>query len=282
MQTLLQALRRSAVATLGLAAFASTAGAQGTPVPDDDPTTTDTSQGTDPMTNDQGVDPTGMGTSRNTTVIVEPPAPPPAPQPIVQPAPTYVTTPVIVDNTDDDSTLERYGIGVALGGGVEGFTSDTLRNTTNDGGNWNVRLAFGTRQPLGFEAAYFGSAQSIDAFGLDDDALLVGNGLQGNLRLNLVDANVQPFVFGGLAWRRYTLQNTDVNTSDILDSDDVLEIPMGAGVAWKYAGFMFDARGEFRYADQEDLVPEFADNGALDDTGTMHRWGVNANIGLAF
>ena len=80
-------------------------------------------------------------------------------------------------------------------------------------------------------------ADAISALGVDSSAMLVGNGVQGALRLNgTIDAPVQPFVFGGAAWRRYDLTNTSINTSDLAGSDDVLEIPMGVGLSGRWAG----------------------------------------------
>ena len=86
--------------------------------------------------------------------------------------------------------------------------------------------------------------QAINALGLDSDALLVGNGVQGNLRINATtgDVPVQPFIYGGVAWRRYQLSNTSENTSDVIGEDDVLEVPLGIGVAYKIGGMMLDAR----------------------------------------
>jgi hypothetical protein len=204
------------------------------------------------------------------------PTPPPAQVDVNVNTPTY-TEPVVVEDTMD-GTLERWGVGISLGGGVGGFTSDTMRDTTNDGGLWGVRVGFGLRNPIAIEASYIGSAQSIDSLGLDTSAVLVGNGVQGAVRLNLLDFNVQPFVFGGVAWRRYSLTNESFNTSDIANDDDVLEIPVGVGVAWKYRGFMLDARGEFRWAGQEDMVPSLNRAAAAD----MDRYGVSANVGFAF
>ena len=280
MLTLVQALRRSALVTLGFAALAGTAAAQGTANDDTNipPSGNDTVQPTAEATPQPAPQPAPMAsdTGDDTTVIVQPP-----PQPYTEPQTTYVTQPVVTEEREQ-STLEKYGIGVALGGGVSGFTNETLRDTTDDGGSWGVRVAVGTRSPIAFEAEYIGSAQDISALGLDNDAILVGNGVQGALRVNLLDYNVQPFLFGGLAWRHYDITNADFNTSAIAGSDDVLEVPMGAGVAFKYAGLMFDARGEYRYADQEDLVPEFTPSGLDDGAGSMHRWGANANVGVAF
>lgn len=186
------------------------------------------------------------------------------------------TTPdlvVIPTDTYGDHHRERLGIALSAGGGTSGFTSDALRGSTNVGGDWDVRATFGTRSLLAVEGSYIGSAQSLSTLGVDSSATLVGNGVQGALRLNgTINAPVQPFVFAGAAWRRYDLTNTSTNTSDIAGSDDVLEFPMGAGVAGRWMGLILDARGEFRIATNEDLVAN----------ESMHRWGVNANVGYEF
>jgi hypothetical protein len=212
----------------------------------------------------------------------EPPAPAPAPvvqNTYIEPQPTY--EPTYTEPREEDMGT-RYGIEVALGGGVEGFTGDSARDFTNDGGAWNVRLGIGNRSPLGFEASYIGSAQSIDALGLDGDSVLVGNGAEGKVRVNFTqDYSVQPFAFAGAAWRHYNLANSDFNTSDIADSDDVLEIPMGAGLAFNYRGFLLDARGEFRLSSGGDLMPSLNPEN-FGDSASMNRWGVNANIGYQF
>jgi hypothetical protein len=220
------------------------------------------------------------------------PPPPPAPAPIdTSPAPqTNVVVsppPTAVVHTQD--TMARIGFGLTLGGGVEGFTNDTLRASTDDGGDWTVRAIFGTKLPVALEASYMGSAQNIAALGLDSNALLVGNGVGGNVRINALsgDAPVQPFIYGGVAWRRYQLTNSDFNTSDVNDQDDVLELPVGLGVAYKVGNFMFDARGEFRGSFYEDLVPARSNDDlevsiTNDNNAAMHRWGVQANIGVEF
>jgi hypothetical protein len=159
-----------------------------------------------------------------------------------------------------------------------------MRDTTGVGGSWSVRATFGIRTPIGFEASYFGSAQSIDALGIDNDAVLVSNGLQGALRLNaVVSEEFSPFIFGGVAWARYNLTNEGRNTSAIESEDDVLEIPVGLGIGGNWMGFAYDLRGELRFATSENMVPESIAGQYDDDSdASMHRWGVNASIGYAF
>ncbi len=266
-----KALRRIAAIGLGLAVSAGAAAAQGTP---DQPST-------DPVSPTDATPPFDPAAPRvPPPIVTDPVVVVPAPMPTATTyTPVYTEEMVVVTN---EPFLEKYGVAFVLGGGVEGFTNDSMRQSTKDGGNWDARAIFGTRDWVGFEAAYIGSAQSIDALGLDGNALLVGNGVQGNLRLNLTTNQlVQPFAFAGAAWRHYSLQNTGINTSDVRDTDDVLEVPMGVGLAYKYDGFMIDARGEFRAVTGNDLMPSLTDT-AGDTRAEMHRWGVNANIGYAF
>ena len=225
------------------------------------------------------VDPTRVPTDpppvEPTTTDVVLPAPPPTIVTTTVPPPRDVDTP-------EPTMFQRLGFSLSAGAGVAGFTSDSLRSTTSDGGLWDVRATLGTRQRIAIEAAYVGSAQSIDALGLDDSAVLLSNGVQGNLRLNLIaNLDVQPFVFAGAAWRRYSITNTDANTSDISDEDDVLEIPVGVGIAYRYRGLVLDARGEYRPSFDEDLM-QSRNTTDTQDRATMDRYGVQANIGFEF
>jgi hypothetical protein len=194
---------------------------------------------------------------------------------------TYTTT-----TTERHGMFSAYGVSLSAGGGVSGFTSSTAREATKDGGGWDVRATIGTRLPLAAEVSYLGSAQRINALGLDNNAVLVGNGVQGDLRLNLVSGMpLQPFIYAGAAWRRYDLTNTNTNTSDVSGTDNVVEFPMGVGLAYHYRGFILDARGEFRPATNNDLMPSLNnsdDTIGNDSSAALHRYGVNANVGYEF
>jgi len=234
---------------------------------------------TQPVTNDpskpvnQDIAPMPAPPAPQTTIVVTP-----APAPAPAPAPTYVYEP-----GSRTSGMERVGFSLSAGGGVTDFTDQSMRDTTGVGGSWAVRATIGTKTPLGFEGSYIGSAQSINALGIDSNTMLVGNGLQGALRLNaVVGAPITPFLFGGVAWNHYDLANTSQNTSAISDTDNLLEIPVGLGIGGSWRGFGYDLRGEMRFATNEDLVPELS---AGRDTGShadMHRWGVNATLGYGF
>jgi hypothetical protein len=183
------------------------------------------------------------------------------------------------DASDESSLLTRYGLALSVGGGVEGFTDQTMRDTTDVGGTWDVRAAFGTHAPIAIEAGYTGSAQAIDAVGLDSDAMLVGTTVEGVVRVNLAPhATINPYFFGGAGWRRYDLTNTDTNTSDVSDTDNLLEIPAGIGLGYRIAGFIADVRGEMRIATEEDLIRQ--DIGA--DRARLHTWSASAKLGYEF
>jgi hypothetical protein len=169
-----------------------------------------------------------------------------------------------------------YGIDFALGGGVTNFTGASARGVSSPGGQWNARLTLGTRLPVGLEASYLGSAQDLTAAGLDERAYLLGNGAEAALRLALPIARdqwlVSPFAIAGFGWTHYSLQRTSFNASDILGSDDVYSIPLGAGLSGTFYGVTADARFTYR--------PTFSDEmlGGRD----MSNWAVTGNLGYEF
>ncbi len=173
---------------------------------------------------------------------------------------------------------ENWGMSISGGAGIEDFVDADMRATTGVAGTWGVRYQVGTRTPIGFEAAYLGTAQSIDAIGLDADAILLGNGVEAVLRINLIpDAAVQPYAFMGAAWRRYDLANIGTNTSSVAPGDDVFELPTGAGVAYRRGGLVADLRLGFRIATEQDLMPE-----RQGEFIPLHRWSAFAAIGREF
>lgn len=189
---------------------------------------------------------------------------------------------------DDEWPASEYGISLSVGGGVQDFTDSGMRSTTDPGGIWDVRGVLGTRTPIAVEAAYVGTAQGIDArFGEDTTATLVGSGLEGALRLNLIPfAAVTPYAFGGLGWKRYDVVGADFRTADtgIRDEDTLLEVPMGGGLNYRYAGFLADARFTYRAAVGEDLVltDEQLPDEVEPDAEGLDNWSVSARLGWEF
>lgn len=192
--------------------------------------------------------------------------PPPAPEPAsTGQLPSY------------QPMMSRVGAGVLVGGGFEDFTSSNVRDMTSGGGFWNARLVAGTRQIVGLEAAYTGSARSIDALGLGGDARLVSNGAEGAVRGNLPIAVgrslLEPFVLVGLGWQHYQLTNTPTNTSDVADRDDVMTVPVGTGFEYSYGRFLADARLMYHRTYYNDLMRT---------GGRLDNFSVGTQVGLSF
>jgi hypothetical protein len=114
--------------------------------------------------------------------------------------------------------------------------------------------------------------------GVQSNAVLVSNGLEGALRLNVPVVMrraqlVEPFAFVGLGWSHYSVTNTNVNTSDIASDDDVMSLPVGGGLEYGIGRFMADARFTYRSTYYNDLMRT---------GGNLNNWGVSTQIGVSF
>ncbi len=178
--------------------------------------------------------------------------------------------------TRGPQSLIGGGTEVALGGGVMNFSGSTARSMTGVAGSWNLRLATGTQSLFGLEAAYLGSAQTVDAAGLDPKSTLLGNGVEAVLRLNapvpFERGMVTPFLLGGLGWSHLSVVNDTFNNSTVSESDNVGMIPLGVGVSVTYAGFVADARFTYRLAFDNELF----------GNASLNTWALTANIGHLF
>lgn len=184
------------------------------------------------------------------------------------------------DEREEPNLIIPYGMSIHVGGGVAGFVDEGMRDMTDPAGEWEARAVFGTRLIVGFEAGYSGTVQSIDALGLDTDALLLSTGVEGLVRLHLLDeGGIRPYMFAGAGWRRYDLTNADVNTSSVLETDDVLEIPVGVGVGYQIGRVIVDVRGTVRPTFEEDLVPAAAED---EENTPLDTWNVAARVGFEF
>ena len=211
------------------------------------------------------------------------------PAPVYQQQTTYVE-PQPVEEERDRPMFTPIGVGIAVGGGVQGFVDSDTTGFTDPGGSWEARLTVGTRTPLAFEAAYVGSAQNIEALGLDEDAFLLGTAFEGAARVNILrDLPVQPYLFGGLGYTRYSIRNESFNTSSIEGSENMGHVPVGAGIGFRAAGLMVDLRGTFRAAFNDDMLGENLDDDVgdvvpdPDDTrAELDSWNLAAKIGWEF
>lgn len=192
-----------------------------------------------------------------------------------------------VDEVDTEEILpghERlifpFGASVTLGGGVTGFFDSNTRAYTNMGGQWESRLTLGLHSPVAVETAYVGSIQGLNARGLDDDALLLGHSMEASVRLNVAHkALTQPYVFAGLGWTRYSVENTDTNTSIFADESEIAYVPAGIGLGLHWSNMVLDMRATARVSLYGELInPDMA----IDDEAApsnLNNWSINARLG---
>jgi len=189
--------------------------------------------------------------------------------------------PRISGKPGEEHIRSGFGISVQGGGGVTDFTGSSERQLTNVGGSWDIRAVVGTRSIVGFEGAYVGSARGMSTtWGSNTE--LVGNGLEGNLRLNLPllqnEVLIEPFGFLGLGWSNYYMTNFGDNGQVFSNTDNVGTVPMGAGLAVGYRGLILEARFTYR--------PTFDDNQLLvagnNDNLDLDTWNAGLMIGFEF
>lgn len=170
---------------------------------------------------------------------------------------------------------EPVGIGLTLGGGITNFTHQNSRDLVDIGGLWEVRAILGAGSPLSLEAAYVGTAQPMN---FPEDATLLSNGLEGALRVNLGTGMAQPFVFGGMGWQRYSVEGTGRTVASISE-DDVWTVPVGGGISFINDGFLFDIRGTYQFAFDDEVLQNA---GELDEEAQLNTWSATARIGVVF
>lgn len=215
-------------------------------------------------------------------------APPAAEEPPPQPSVVVVTPPpaeqpmTTAAPPPSESPASKIGIEALVGGGVTSYWNKGTRAITNAGGSWDARIGIGTRSYLAGEVAYIGSAQNITALGLESNALLMANGAEGVLRVNLTKAKIQPYLFGGVGYQRYQVVNTAVSNADINDNDNVLEVPFGIGLSARpYKSFLLDVRGTGRATYFDNMFENFATGTGTSGTG-LNSWTFNAHLGWEF
>jgi hypothetical protein len=172
-----------------------------------------------------------------------------------------------------DGLLTALGEYVLVGGGVSDFSKDAAGERLDTGGTWDARLGLGSRSYVGGEVAYVGSYRS--GVGANPDVL--GNGVEGVLRLQLPYVAsgwlVEPFVFGGIGWTRFSLRNEPAGAR----GDDVGVVPFGAGVTLGRSRFLVDARFTWRSVFDGDLALS-----ATDRVKDLDHWSVGASVGVEF
>jgi hypothetical protein len=206
-----------------------------------------------------------------------------------QPAPPAQPSVVVVNPPPEpaaeapkDTVASRIGLEAQVGGGVTQFWNKGTRALTEAGGSWDARLAIGSRSYIGGEVAYVGSAQNITALGLDSNAIMLGNGAEGDLRVNFTKAKIQPYIFGGVGYMNYQIRNTVATNADLTTNDNILEVPFGAGLSVRPGrAFFLDVRGTGRVTYFDSMFTRAANVVGGNNVG-LNSWNAGAHLGWEF
>jgi len=171
-------------------------------------------------------------------------------------------------------------MGLQAGGGLMQFGSTQMQEMTGSGGYWDARLVLAMRKVFSFELAYVGSTTALSAPGVAQGSSLVGHGGEGNLRLNIPflgrdGAYVLPYGLAGMGWQHYRVSNGDTSGVALAASDDVVTIPIGAGVTIGYRHLYLDARVIYRFSQYEDMLTAGGSN-------QLQQWTFGGNVGYVF
>ena len=194
---------------------------------------------------------------------------------------------------DEPPGADPDGYALSLGGGVTGFFDDDLAALAGPAGFWELRGQIGTRRSVGLEVAYLGQASTLaPRLGPARRATLLGTGAEALLRADLGRVRrFRPYLVAGVGWRRYDVTGGDFSTSaeGVADADDVVELPVGAGVRFRARRVLADLRVTLRGAMNEDLVLGTPDHPAGNDFMSdddafvaMHAWQAGARLGYEF
>lgn len=152
------------------------------------------------------------------------------------------------------------GVGVTIGGGVEGYTG-SLASNVDPGAAAGVTVALRPSSVLGFEVGYTGAVNEIDPrFALPSNGPdIVRNGGNAALTIGLAATPVQPYVLGGIGLSRYNVRNGGaVGFRD----DTVGNVPVGVGLRTQIGAFTADLRGDYNFLFSQDFAPATVDTNA--------------------
>jgi len=227
----------------------------------------------------------GAGTPAPTVAEETPPAPPPeaAPPPAPEPVEVAPVTPVTTP-PPPPFYLRGFGFAVMAGGLYQDFTNNTMQNSTSGAGGWSARFIAGMNSIIGVEAAYVGAASQVQGLGVTANTpYLVSNGLEGTARLNVPLRMgyhlVEPYGFAGIGYSHYTISNYNANAqrlSSFTSTDNVMDVPVGGGLAYAYKQFIVDARAGWTATYYQNILT------GANSSGTLDHWNVGGQVGFRF
>jgi hypothetical protein len=94
--------------------------------------------------------------------------------------------------------------------------------------------------PLSLELEYQRAENDLDDLG--GDAQVVQDGVLGHVRLDFLRGPVLPFVYAGLGWVHYSVEDSIPDVTD-----DRAVVPFGGGVEVRVSALLLGLRGEYQW-----------------------------------
>jgi opacity protein-like surface antigen len=204
--------------------------------------------------------------------------------PAAEPDPTLTPDPALPPpgppaETAAPQIFGMSGIAVYGGLGFATFAEGDMNDLTDLGGAWTLGVRINTRGTVGLEVQYVGSSQDIDALGLDSDARILGTMIEARARAEIFDIQgFRPFVHGGVGFAHYDLSGASFNTSNVQSEENMISVPLGAGVAYRFDRILVDAQLTYRLM----LFDSMVEGGPGQASAGQDNWTTLATIGYEF
>jgi opacity protein-like surface antigen len=162
----------------------------------------------------------------------------------------------------DDGAADFRATGVTVRSGITAFTGD-LGDETNVGGFLGVQVDAQPLRLMGIEVGYEGSANGFEESG---SGSLWRHNLGALAKLGpIVDNRWQPFVGAGVGVSY--IDPTGMADVTTFDNDFVFEVPLAAGLEYRFSNLTAGARATYRIMDGEAFAPGDVDEGDLFTAG---------------
>lgn len=173
---------------------------------------------------------------------------------------------------------------VLIGGGITQFTDRAVRDTVSPvGGLWSLRAGIGENFPVGLEVGYIGTADQIRSLFGPRTAALFGTTFETDVRLNTMPGyELDPYAFIGIGWTHYSVNDGafSLASAGISSHDDLLEMPVGAGLAYRIGDIIADLRATYRGTTDSNLIVSI--DSPSRQYASMHTWDATLALGYEF
>lgn len=171
------------------------------------------------------------------------------------------------------------GLGVALLGGVEGYTS-SLAPRLNPGGGWGLMVTAQPTPIVGLELAYSGANNRITDPNTSGASRIIRTGGQADLKFSLLPRAVEPYLFGGIGINRATIRS---NTPDSGYQPDTFgSVPVGGGVNFHAGHLVVGARGTYDWLFGQSFAPTSGSKLGITSAPFGDIWRADLNLGGTF